>query len=89
MDYGVMNPTLRETADRLPCLSTNADWWFDESPRALHQAQSLCRTCPVMEQCLAGARERREPHGVWGGEIFSNGRVVGHKRARGRPPRNV
>lgn len=84
-----MNPTLRATANRLPCLSADADWWFDECPRALARAQTLCRTCPVTDQCLAGALERREPHGVWGGEIFSNGRVVRHKRARGRPSRDA
>ena len=28
---------------------------------------------------------RREPWGVWGGEVFVEGRVVAVKRGRGRP----
>ena len=30
---------------------------------------------------------RREPWGVWGGELFANGRVLAQKRNRGRPPK--
>jgi WhiB family transcriptional regulator, redox-sensing transcriptional regulator len=68
----------------LPCLE-DADLFFAESPRLLEQAQALCADCPVRELCLAGALERREPHGVWGGKIFVGGVVVEHKRGRGRP----
>ncbi|MDN3056911.1 WhiB family transcriptional regulator [Streptomyces sp. SRF1] len=31
------------------------------------EAKSYCQRCPVRPSCLAGALERREPHGVWGG----------------------
>ena len=31
--------------------------------------------------------ERREPWGVWGGELFANGKVLAQKRRRGRPPK--
>ena len=41
----------------------------------------------MREQCLAGALERREPWGVWGGELFANGKVLAQKRRRGRPPK--
>ena len=30
---------------------------------------------------------RREPWGVWGGELFANGKVLAQKRVRGRPPK--
>ena len=33
----------------------------------------------------AGAIERHEPWGVWGGEIFDHGTITAQKRARGRP----
>jgi WhiB family redox-sensing transcriptional regulator len=33
--------------------------------------------------------ERREPHGVWGGEIFDQGSVIAVKRPRGRPPKHT
>jgi WhiB family transcriptional regulator, redox-sensing transcriptional regulator len=29
---------------------------------------------------------RREPHGVWGGEIFARGTITPRKAPRGRPP---
>ena len=49
-------------------------------------AKALCGTCPVQPECLAGALERREPWGVWGGQIFSGGRILTTKRRPGRPP---
>ena len=39
--------------------------------------------------CLEGALERREPWGVWGGEIFDAGHVIARKRARGRPRKDI
>ncbi len=51
----------------------------------LELAKSLCGDCPVRVECLAGALERAEPWGVWGGEIFEHGAVVPRKRPRGRP----
>ena len=38
-------------------------------------------------QCLNSAIERHEPWGVWGGELFANGKVLAQKRRRGRPPK--
>jgi len=69
----------------LPCRQRNPDLWFAESPTQLETAKSLCRDCPLREQCLAGALARREPWGVWGGEIVRRGVVVAVKRGRGRP----
>ena len=36
-------------------------------------------------RALAGALKRREPWGVWGGELFIAGVIVARKRPRGRP----
>jgi WhiB family transcriptional regulator, redox-sensing transcriptional regulator len=68
----------------LPCAS-EPDLFFAESPDDVELAKSLCGGCPVRAQCLAGAVERREPWGVWGGELFIRGEIVPRKRARGRP----
>ncbi|KOT79184.1 DNA-binding protein, partial [Streptomyces rimosus subsp. rimosus] len=38
--------------------------------------------------CLAGAKDRREPWGVWGGELLVQGIVVPRTRPRGRPCEN-
>ena len=50
-------------------------------------AKAFCRPCPVRDACLAGALARREPWGVWGGELLANGKVLAQKRKRGRPPK--
>ena len=51
-------------------------------------AKALCQDCPVRDLCLDGALERREPWGVWGGELFLQGVVIPRKRPRGRPRKN-
>lgn len=73
------------TGPEVPCQSNNPDLWFAESPADLEEAKALCVGCPIRMQCLAGALERHEPWGVWGGEIFERGVVIARKRPRGRP----
>ena len=72
----------------IPCRENEAELWFAESPADVETAKSLCQPCPVRASCLAGALERREPWGVWGGELFIAGVVVPRKRPRGRPRKN-
>ncbi|GGK17076.1 hypothetical protein GCM10010124_07030 [Pilimelia terevasa] len=78
-------PPPRVELDTLPCRSFDPDLWFADAPAELELAKSLCGDCPVRRECLAGAVERAEPWGVWGGEIFERGSVVARKRPRGRP----
>jgi len=78
-------PEPRVEPEALPCRTFDPDLWFSESPAELELAKSLCRKCPLRVECLAGAVERQEPWGVWGGEIFERGVVVPRKRPRGRP----
>jgi len=82
---------------------TRSDWWdqaacrdltgglvglfFSEELHDIAQAKRICATCPVLASCLEGAIERREPWGVWGGQLFANGKVLANKRRRGRPPK--
>jgi WhiB family redox-sensing transcriptional regulator len=68
-----------------PCHDHDPEMWFAEAPATLHRAKMVCRGCPLRAACLDGALDRREPWGVWGGEIVINGTVVAHKRGRGRP----
>ncbi len=72
--------------DLLPCQRESGDLWFSDVPAELETAKAHCRDCPIREACLAGAVERREPYGVWGGEIFEQGAIIARKRPRGRPP---
>lgn len=69
----------------LPCHVVDPDLFFAESPADVERAKALCLDCPLRPTCLAGALERREPWGVWGGELVLQGVVVPRKRPRGRP----
>lgn len=74
-----------ELGAELPCRKFDPDLWFADAPAELELAKALCGDCPLRAECLAGALEREEPWGVWGGEIFERGAVVARKRPRGRP----
>jgi WhiB family transcriptional regulator, redox-sensing transcriptional regulator len=68
-----------------PACTEDPDLFFAESPVDVELAKSICGGCPARAACLTGAIERREPWGVWGGELFIRGEIVPRKRARGRP----
>jgi WhiB family redox-sensing transcriptional regulator len=68
----------------LPC-TEDPELFFAESPQDLEQAKAMCRDCRARIACLTGALERREPWGVWGGELLMRGAIVPRKRPRGRP----
>ncbi len=64
-----------------------AELFFSEELADIVAAKRICADCPVIAPCLEGAISRAEPCGVWGGQLFSNGRVLAQKRRRGRPPK--
>jgi WhiB family transcriptional regulator, redox-sensing transcriptional regulator len=68
----------------LPC-TEDPELFFAESPQDVELAKTMCRDCRARVACLTGALERREPWGVWGGELLLRGTVVPRKRPRGRP----
>ena len=72
------------TAPDLPC-RTDPELFFAEAPEDVQRAKVLCSRCPVQPACLAGALQRGEPCGVWGGALFQRGVVIPEKRRRGRP----
>lgn len=81
----LLQPTFAGRAEPIPCRSRDGELWFAQSPADVELAKSLCGGCPVATACLAGALERREPWGVWGGQLLLEGAVVPRKRRRGRP----
>jgi WhiB family redox-sensing transcriptional regulator len=69
----------------LPCHLVDPEVFFAEAPADVEAAKALCLDCPIRDACLAGALDRREPWGVWGGQLLIAGVVVARKRPRGRP----
>lgn len=70
---------------RAPCQVHADDLWFADAPDDIALAQALCQRCPLRRSCLAGALDRAERWGVWGGEIFHDGSIVDRKPRGGRP----
>jgi WhiB family redox-sensing transcriptional regulator len=62
--------------------------FFSEQIDDIARAKAICGKCPLAEPCLEGALRRREPWGVWGGQLFLKGKVLAQKRKRGRPRKN-
>lgn len=62
--------------------------FFSDELLDIADAKRTCARCPVIEPCLEGALARKEPLGVWGGQLFQNGKILEAKRRRGRPPKN-
>ncbi|KIQ08075.1 hypothetical protein RU01_21830 [Rhodococcus sp. MEB064] len=57
---------------RAVCRSYDTNvFYFDgarsERETSVRAAKNLCRTCPVITECLDHAVRTHEPHGVWGG----------------------
>ena len=59
--------------------------FFSDELQDIAAAKRLCAACPVIAECLEGALARREPAGVWGGQLFMSGHILTSKRRRGRP----
>jgi WhiB family redox-sensing transcriptional regulator len=68
--------------------ATMVSLFFSEQIDDIARAKQICTLCPIQEPCLEGATARREPWGVWGGQLFFNGKILAQKRKRGRPPKN-
>ena len=67
---------------------TLTELFFSDQIPDIIRAKQICASCALIDDCLQGALDRREPWGVWGGQLFLNGRILAQKRKRGRPPKN-
>ncbi|BEP14800.1 WhiB family transcriptional regulator [Acidothermaceae bacterium B102] len=77
------------TVDLVPACTAAPDLFFSELPAEVERAKAMCSGCPFQPECLAGAIERSEPWGVWGGQLVLAGVVTPRKRGRGRPRKSV
>ncbi len=94
--YGAVGPDL--VVDRDPAVDWDlaacstrggelSELFFSEQIDDINTAKAICGGCPIAAACLNGAIARSEPWGVWGGELFWNGKILPYKRKRGRPPK--
>ena len=68
-------------------VGTLASLFFSEDLSEIARAKAICGLCQSHEECLNAAVGRREPWGVWGGELLMNGRILAARKRRGRPPK--
>jgi WhiB family redox-sensing transcriptional regulator len=76
---------LADASAGLPCHNVDPEVFFAETKPEVAYAKALCGECPMKAKCLSGALSRKEPCGVWGGQLFEDGKVIKEKRAPGRP----
>jgi len=89
MSHDVLTDTIVDSPMvDLPCQTHDPELFFADAPATIEFAKTVCGPCPLRAECLEGALRRKEPHGVWGGQLFQNGVVIARKRPRGRPPKN-
>ncbi len=80
-------PRSWETSAACRLIPNAPEVFFSEDLGEIATAKRICSGCTVLPECLEQALERREPWGVWGGQLFMNGRMLTVKRRRGRPPK--
>ena len=49
------------------CVAHDPELWFSHIPQHIAKAKAICHRCPAQAQCLTGAVQRRETHGILGG----------------------
>jgi WhiB family transcriptional regulator, redox-sensing transcriptional regulator len=52
------------------CTEETSELFFSTNWADIEEAKSLCRVCPIMEDCLEEASRNNIEFGVWGGATF-------------------
>ncbi|EGG46991.1 MULTISPECIES: WhiB family transcriptional regulator [Streptomyces] len=71
--------------DRAACRTEDPDLFFPVGTTGpallqIEEAKSICRGCPVREQCLEWALETGQDIGVWGGTTELERRALKRRR---------
>jgi hypothetical protein len=62
---------VRRTSVELPCQASDPELFYDLTDHSREAAKAICRTCPVIVECLAlvmrleGSVQTKSRHGVW------------------------
>lgn len=65
------------------CAQSDPDEWFPEKGGSTRWALSICRRCPLLEECREWAIEHNEPYGVWGGTTAKQRDLIRLQRRAG------
>ena len=74
---------------RSECLNEEPELFFpigNTGPAVfqIEEAKAVCRRCDVRDQCLQGAMENGQDHGVWGGLSEDERRALKRRSVRNR-----
>ena len=69
-------------SDKPNCEGRSAEFIdYDEADEPLSEvAYRMCDGCPMLVECARFANAYRPPVGVWGGQVWRNGKVVKNDR---------
>lgn len=73
--------------ERAACRGLNSDLFFPigtggPALAQIERAKAICRTCPVIAECLAAALAHGEDDGIWGGLTPDERRRLRQSRRR-------
>jgi hypothetical protein len=66
-EFPVLKP-MGDWPDRAACKGYPQHIFFPERGDSTSEAKAICRTCPVIGECLDWAKKAPEKYGVWGGQ---------------------
>lgn len=60
------------------CADNPGPWidYDEENPPSKNRAYLMCVDCPVLVECARFASAYRPPIGVWGGEVYEQGKIL-------------
>ena len=73
-----------EWAEQAACARTDGDAWFpskgEQGSRSTRTARAICKTCPVVAECLDWALDSDPTYGIWGGKSVKELRKIRENR---------
>lgn len=64
---------------------TMSELFFSTEPPDIAKAKRICAECDLIEPCLKSALDDRVPEGIWGGQLFFDGKIVARPKYKGHP----
>jgi WhiB family redox-sensing transcriptional regulator len=64
--------TARNWTAEAVCARIDSEAWFPEVGGSPKAAKAICRTCPVVAECLQWAMDTNERWGVWGATTYED-----------------